>query len=130
MSAKVEIEQIKNGLFGVKISDRSRFLIRIDERKADQEDDFSEMERENSRIHEIYKGFINSWEYNQVLVRNDFDLEWLKEELEIKDYRKLEDHLLQYCSKNDELLFKLGFKYAWSLFHECSTKEEFEKSDK
>lgn len=124
------MEHVKKGLFRIEISDGSKFLIRIGEHEAEQGAAFLDMGDENSRIHEIYKRFINSWEYNQVLMHNDFDIEWLERELDMEDYRKLEDYFLHYCSKNDELLFKLGFKYAWSLFHECSTKEEFEENDK
>lgn len=126
----VEMERIKKGLFQIKISDGSKVLIRIGGHESEQEATFPNVRDENNRIHEIYKRFINSWEYNQVLMHNDFDIEWLKRELNIEDYRRLEDYFLYYCSKNDELLFKLGFQYAWSLFHECSTKEKFGENDK
>ncbi|GFI30946.1 hypothetical protein IMSAGC013_02339 [Lachnospiraceae bacterium] len=53
-------------------------------------------------------------------MNNDFDIDWLADILDIKDYRKLENIILQYSSRNDELLFTLGFKYAWSLFMECA----------
>ena len=47
-------------------------------------------------------------------MNNDFDIDWLEGILDMKDYRKLENIILQYSSRNDELLFTLGFKYAWS----------------
>ncbi|EOT22284.1 hypothetical protein C805_03606 [Eubacterium sp. 14-2] len=56
-------------------------------------------------------------------VSNDFDIDWLEGELDIENYRKLEKYILYYCSGNDELLFRSGFKYAWSLFYECVQKE-------
>lgn len=62
----------------------------------------------------------------EILMHNDFDIDWLKEKLEHDDYLKLEDYILYYCSRNDELIFRLGFKYAWSLFHECIEKDKME----
>lgn len=61
---------------------------------------------------------------------NDFDIDWLKGELKLDDFLKLEDYILSYCSKNDELIFRLGFKYAWSLFRECVKKEKLENAEK
>ena len=69
---------------------------------------------------EIYERYVSSWEYDKILMNNDFDIDWLADILDIKDYRKLENIILQYSSRNDELLFTLGFKYAWSLFMECA----------
>lgn len=85
------------------------------------------MEEEGGKIHEIYERFANSWEYDLILRHNDFNIEDLVGDMELKAYQKLEDYILCYCSKNDELLFRLGFKYAWSLFLECSKKEEIIK---
>lgn len=65
----------------------------------------------------------NSWEFNEILMHNDFDIEWLLKELDFDSFRTLENYILYYCSKNNELLFRLGFKYAWSLLHECMQKE-------
>jgi hypothetical protein len=65
---------------------------------------------------------ITSWEYNHVMMKNNVDLDWLEGKLDKKDYRKLEDYMLHPCLRNDELLFRLGFRYAWSLFTECATR--------
>lgn len=120
----VEVERIKRSLFGIAVSDDSQFLIKIGRREPEQEETFLEMEEEGSKIHEIYERFANSWEYDLILRHNDFDIDELVEGMELEAYRKLEDYILEYCSKNDELLFRLGFKYAWSLFIECSKKED------
>lgn len=120
----VEVEQIKESLFGIAVSDDSQFLIKIGRREPEQEQFFLEMEDEDNKIHEIYERFANSWEYDLILRHNDFNIEDLVGDMELKAYQKLEDYILCYCSKNDELLFRLGFKYAWSLFLECSKKEE------
>ncbi len=78
----------------------------------------------DSKIHEIYEQYTNSQEFNDALMHDDIDIDWLEEKLDIENFRKLEDYILQYCSRNDELIFRLGFKYAWSLFHECIEKEK------
>lgn len=123
----VEVEQIKESLFGIAVSDDSQFLIKIGRREPEQEQFFLEMEDKDNKIHEIYERFANSWEYDLILRHNDFNIEDLVGDMELKAYQKLEDYILCYCSKNDELLFRLGFKYAWSLFLECSKKEEIIK---
>ncbi len=81
-------------------------------------------EKTNSKIHQIYEHFANSWEYNDALMRNDFDIDWLIGILDYEDYRKLENYIMYYCSQNDELLFRLGFQCAWSLFCECAQEEK------
>ena len=50
------------------------------------------------------------------------DLDWLAGKLDKEDYRKLENYILNLWLKNDELLFRVGFRYAWSLFNECTPK--------
>ncbi len=62
-------------------------------------------------------------------MNNDFDIDWLEDILDMKDYRKLENIILQYSARNDELLFTLGFKYAWSLFMECAKENDKPKSE-
>ncbi|MCI8371014.1 MAG: hypothetical protein HFI75_01175 [Lachnospiraceae bacterium] len=70
----------------------------------------------------MFERFTNSWEYNHIMMQNDVDLVWLKEKLDREDYWKLEKYIMNFCLKNDELLFRLGFRYAWSLFTECAEK--------
>lgn len=41
------------------------------------------------RIHEIYEKYVSSWEYDEILMNNDFDIDWLEGILDMKDYRKL-----------------------------------------
>lgn len=127
-----DVEQLHENkwLFGIEMSDKSEFFLKIGERNAEQEAYLMDLDEKDSKIHEIYERFTNSWEYNNALMHNDFDIDWLDEKLDIKDYRKLEDYILRYCSRNDEILFRLGFKYAWSLFHECIEKEKEENVDK
>ena len=120
----VEVERIKSSLFGMAVSDDSQFLVKIGKREPEQEEAFLEMEDTDRKIHEIYETFANSREYDLILMHNDFDIDDLIGDMEIKEYRKLENYIIQYCTKNNELLFRLGFKYAWSLFMECSKKEE------
>ncbi len=119
----VEVERIKSSLFGIAVSDDSQFLVKIGKREPEQEEAFLEMEDTDSKIHEIYETFANSREYDLILMHNDFDIDDLIGDMEIKKYRKLENYIIQYCTKNNELLFRLGFKYAWSLFMECSKKK-------
>ncbi|MEY8518960.1 hypothetical protein AALC25_19095 [Lachnospiraceae bacterium 29-84] len=112
------VEQITEdgGLLGIATSDNSQFLIKIGKCDMEQEAFFREMDETNSKIHGIFERFTNTWEYNNV------DLDWLEGKLDKKDYRKLEDYILNLWLKNDELLFRVGFRYAWSLFNECTQK--------
>ena len=64
----------------------------------------------------------NSWEYNNIMMKNNIDLDWLAGKLDKEDYRKLENYILNLWLKNDELIFRVGFRYAWSLFNECTQK--------
>ena len=118
-----EVERIKenNSLLGIATSDDSQFLIKIEKREPGQEASFLETEeKDNKKIHDIYETFAESWEYSEMMMNNDFDIEWLLEKLDVEDYCKLEDYILYYSSRNDETFFELGFKYAWSLFTECA----------
>lgn len=126
--AEVERLQTEKSVFGIETSDNSQFLLKIAKRDVLQESLLLEMDDTESKIHEIYERFAESCEYNQILLRNDFDIDWLLDTLDIEQYRKLENYILRYCSKNDELLFRLGFKYAWSLFSECTKREEHQSA--
>ena len=121
-AATVEYTTQNGGLLGVATSDDSQFLIKIGKCDTEQESFFREMDETNSRIHGMFERFTNSWEYNQIMMQNDVDLDWLEEKLDREDYRKLEKYIMDICLKNDELLFGLGFRYAWSLFTECAEK--------
>lgn len=113
---------VDDGLFGIATTDDSQFLIKIGKCDMEQERFFRQMDETNSRIHGIFEKYTNSWEYNQIMMQNDVDLEWLVEKLEKEDFQKLEDYIMHLCLKNDELIFRLGFRYAWSLFTECDKK--------
>ena len=121
------VEQITEdgGLLGIATSDDSQFLIKIGKCDTEQEAFFREMDETNSKIHGIFEIFTNTWEYNNVMMKNNVDLDWLEGKLDKKDYRKLEDYILNLWLKNDELLFRVGFRYAWSLFTECAEKSDF-----
>ena len=105
-------------------------MIKIANRDAKRETFFLEIDETERRIHEIYEKYVSSWEYDEILMNNDFDIDWLEGILDMKDYRKLENIILQYSSRNDELLFTLGFKYAWSLFMECAKDNDSANSAK
>ena len=128
----VDVERLHENkcLFGIEMSDKSEFLLKIGKRDAEQEAYLMELDEADSKINDIYERYTNSWEFNNVMKHNDFDIDWLKGKLELDDFLKLEDYILSYCSKNDELIFRLGFKYAWSLFHECVEKEKLENAEK
>lgn len=79
-----------------------------------------QLDETDSKLHEIYENYTNTWEYNEALRNLDFDIDFLLDILDVKEYRKLEEYLRYYCSRKDELLFRLGFKYAWALFSECA----------
>lgn len=119
-----DVQQIKtdNSLFGVEMPDDSQFLIKIGKCNTEEETLFCEMNEAGSRIHEMFEKFTNSWEYNHTLMKNKLDIDWLMGKLEKKDYQRVEDYILDYSSRNDELIFRLGFRYAWSLFTECAEK--------
>lgn len=121
-AATVEHITEDGGLLGIATPDDSQFLIKIGKCDVEHETFFREMDETNSRIHGIFERFTNSWEYNHVMMKNNVDLDWLEGKLDKKDYRKLEDYMLHLCLRNDELLFRLGFRYAWSLFTECAEK--------
>lgn len=119
-----DVQQIKtdNSLFGVEMPDDSQFLIKIGKCNTEEETLFCEMDETGSRIHEMFEKFTNSWEYNHTLMKNKLDIDWLMRKLEKEDYQRLENYVLDYSSRNDELIFRLGFRYAWSLFTECAEK--------
>lgn len=127
--AEIKRLQSDKGLFAIEISDDSEFLIKIAKRDAKRESFFLEMDETERKIHEIYERYTNSWEYNEIFMNNDFDIDWLEDILDSKDYQKLENVILRYSSRNDELLFTLGFKYAWSLFMECAKGNDSTKSE-
>ena len=81
--------------------------------------------KKNLKISDIYDIFVASQNCYNMLCDNKLDIEWLKENMSREEYCKLENHIMDYSSKNDEILFKAGFQYAWSLFLECMEKEEF-----
>lgn len=122
--ADVERLHENRWLFGIEMFDKSEFLLKIGRRDAEQEAYLMGLDETDSKIHDIYERYVNSWEFNETLIHNDFDIAWLLDKLDFENYQKLENYLLYYCSRNDELLFRLGFKYAWSLFHECMEKEK------
>lgn len=109
-------------LLRIATSDNSQFIIKIGKCDTEQETFFQDMDETNSRIYGIFEGVTNSWEYNHVMMQNNMDLDWLAEKLEREDYQKLEDDILRFCLKNDKLVFRMGFRYAWSLFSECAGK--------
>ena len=109
-AATVERITTDSGLMGIATSDDSQFLIKIGKCDVEHETFFQKMDETNSRIHEIFERFTNSWEY------------WLEGKLERNDYQRLEKYIMNLWLKNDELIFRLGFRYAWSLFSECSEK--------
>lgn len=120
-----EIEKIHTdkGLFGIRTSDKKNFLIKITERNALQESTLLEMDEMGHKLHEIYENYTDNWKYNELLMTEDFDIEWLIDKLDDENYQKLENYILEYTSRHDELLFHLGFKYAWVLFTECTQQE-------
>ena len=120
--ANVEHMTKDGGLLGIATSDDSQFLIKIGKCDLEHETFFRQMDEINSRIHGMFERFTNSWEYNHIMMQNDVDLDWLEEKLDRDDYRKLEKYILNQYLKNDELIFRLGFRYAWSLFSECAEK--------
>ena len=124
-AATVEYTTKNGGLLGVATSDDSQFLIKIGKCDTEQEASFREMDETNSKIHGIFERFTNTWEYNNIMMKNNIDLDWLAGKLDKEDYRKLENYILNLWLKNDELLFRVGFRYAWSLFNECTPKMRF-----
>lgn len=107
----------------MKKEDGSRYIMnRTGKCDIEQETFLQDMDETNSRIYGIFEEFTNSWEYNHVMMQNNMDLDWLEEKLEREDYQKLEDDILRFCLKNDKLVFRMGFRYAWSLFSECAGK--------
>lgn len=46
------------------------------------------MDKTESKIHEIYERFANSWEYNDIMMRNDSDIDWLLEKPDAENYRR------------------------------------------
>lgn len=60
-----------------------------------------------------------------MLMKNEFNISELKAKLDYEEYYQLEKHILDYSSKNDEILFEAGFCYAWSLFCDCMREQEY-----
>lgn len=80
-----------------------------------------------SKISDIYDIFVTSPECYKIFYRNKLKLDWLGEKLEKKEICDLENQVMNYASKNDEILFRAGFHYAWSLFFECIQQNEIYK---
>lgn len=72
------------------------------------------------RITEIFYMIIEKPEYSELLLKNVYDISWLKQRLEYEEYTRLEDIILAYGCKNDEILFSAGFQFAWELFQQCN----------
>lgn len=74
----VEYLTADGSLLGIATSDDNQYIIIIKIGKCDveQETFFRDMDETNSRIYGIFEGFINSWEYNHVMMQNNMDLEW------------------------------------------------------
>lgn len=122
----VKVQPIKadNSLFVITTSDDSQFLIKVGKCGTEEETHFCNKEKMGGRIHEIFEKYTNSREYNHALMQNNIDIDWLIGKLEREDYRILENYILEYGSRNDEIIFQLGFKYAWSLFSECAENKD------
>lgn len=75
--AEIKRIQSDKGLFAIETSDNSEFLIKIANRDAKRETFFLEIDETERRIHEIYEKYVKSWEYNEILMNNDFDIDWL-----------------------------------------------------
>lgn len=81
---------------------------------------FQEAEIENGgRIRSIFHSIQQDSDYIRLSEHNQFDIDWLKEKLSGDEFERLESNILEYASRNDENVFTMGFKYAWSLFFEC-----------
>lgn len=74
---------------------------------------------EKMKLEGILEFLTNDPEYNAVLSENRLDIGWLKDKISMTEYRRLEEDVFDYASKNDKLVFVMGFQYAWELFHEC-----------
>lgn len=74
----------------------------------------------SDKLLEIYQMAIAQPELNERLQTNCFDISWLQSRLEKEDYINLEEIIFDYGNKNDEILFKAGFQYAWKLFLQCN----------
>ena len=86
-----EVEQLHENkwLFGIEMSDKSEFLLKIGKRDTEQEAYLMGLDETNSKIHDIYERYTNSWEFNETLMHNDFNITWLLEELDYENYRKI-----------------------------------------
>ena len=104
--ANVEHITKDGGLLGIATSDDSQFLIKIGMCDTEHETFFREMDETNSRIHGMFERFTNSWEYNNMMMKNAVDLDWLEGKLERNDYQRLEKYIMNLWLKNDELLFR------------------------
>lgn len=126
MQAKLPVVHIEpanqeHSLLYVLLKDSSKFSIRIGSLEANK--DFAFGNEKGVRIRDIYESFARSREYNEMLMKNEYDIAWLEKKISEKEFCRLERHILDYSSKNDEILFKAGFRYAWSLFCECMEKD-------
>ena len=74
---------------------------------------------EKKKLEAIYEFLSNDPEYSAALSENLLDIDWLKDRVSMEEYRKLEETIFNYASKNDKRVFIMGFQYAWELFHEC-----------
>lgn len=123
--ARAERIRPHKAMFRIGMSDQSEFWLQIGKQDSLRESSLEKRDQKNGKIHEIFENCASGREYNDALMREDIDLEWLLGELELKDFRKLEDYILRYSSRNEEIVFRQGFQYAWSLFCECSNLEGF-----
>lgn len=75
------------------------------------------------RIDKIYEDFILSDSYNKKAVKeNLLDLHWIEEQINKRDFIKLEKDISDYVILNDRDMFRGGFQCAWELFQKCGEK--------
>lgn len=87
--------------------------------KTGQEECFHVGKEAEDKIGSIFRIVQQSSEYNQLSEAGEPDIDWLKEKLSREEFDRLECDILKYASNNDEMIFGMGFRYAWSLFCEC-----------
>lgn len=104
-------------LLYVSLKDSSKFCIRIG--KLEKQIDIAFANEKGVKIKDIYESFASGNQCNELLLENELDICWLKNILDDKEYFRLENHILDYSSKNDQIIFEAGFRYAWSLFFDC-----------
>ncbi len=84
----------------------------------------------DEKLDEIYKIFLEFEVIDKFINKNKFNFGKYEQLLSKDEFENLEDDIFEFVTKNDKLMFKGAFCYAYKLFHELEDFHwEMDKKD-